>query len=442
MNANAETIYLTFSGSGVTDRITTLQPTAQSVGAGVTRTFSSGTTVDGAVNGNQTITVTARIGSYTGTIVGTDTSTMTDAASSFTLTNNGPKDEGQTVTFTFDGSNVPSGTYYYWLNDIQPTQQAPVASTSAGSAIISVINSTGVSIGDEVRGDIGFPAGTTVVSKTSQTITMSNSNTESSSLSSGFYYFATPTVWEDFASSGNLPFGSFSHTTGTSSTFDVDIADTDDLETSLSVDYTMTVNSTNTGPAVKTNVFTIKDPDTDTTPNVQRGSLTNPVTFSCVGSGTDLDTTASVNLPSCTFYLLNSGAIEVKLDNDDGGDQTLARGNWIDDTNPSNFTASDYECIATYVSGGNNNSSQPGDFGTTLNLGNSRAWQVRPTNPSDDQTRVATASFGLLIRHKDTSGRPSNAITTRINLTATATDFSSGSVPGGPTAPESVVDEV
>ena len=440
-NASAETIYITFSGAGVTGRITTLQPTAQSVGAGQTKTFTSSTTVDAAVNGDQTVTVTARIGSYSGTVVATDTCIMTDAAASYTLTNNGPKDEGQTVTFTFGGTNVPTGTYYYWLNDIQPTQQNPLSSTASGSAIISVLSSTGVNVGDEVRGDIGFPAGTTVVSKTSQTITMSANNTESSARTTGDYYFATPTVWEDFTVSTNPPYGEFSHTTNTSTAFDVDIADTDDLETGLSVDYTMTVNSSTIGPAVKTNVFTINDPDVDDTPNVQRGSLTNPVSFSCIGSGTDLDTTTL--LPSCTFNLLNTGAIEITLDNDDAGDQTLARGNWIDDTTPANFTASDYECIATYVSGSNNNSNFPGDFGVTLNLGTSEAWQVKPPNPADDQFEVATVTFDLLIRHTDTVGRPSNAITTRITLTANATDFSSGTTPspGGP-EPEFPTNEV
>lgn len=430
LNASAETIYITFSGSGVTDRITTLQPTAQSVGAGVSKTFSSTTTVDAAVNGDQTITATARIGSYSGTIVGTDTSQMSDAAPSYNLTNNGPKDEGQTVTFTFGGTNVPTGTYYYWLNDIQPVQQNPLSSTAAGSAIIGVINSTGVNVGDEVRGDIGFPAGTTVVSKTSQTITMSDNNTESSARTTGDYYFATPTVWEDFTVSTNPPYGEFSHTTNTNTTFDVDIADTDDLETGLEVDYTMTVNSSNIGPAVKTNVFTINDPDVDDTPNVQRGSLTDPSSFTSSGSGDNLDTTS--NLPSCTFFLDNTGTIRITLDEDDAGDQTLNRGNWIDDTTPANFTASDYECIATYVNGSNNNSSFPGDFGVTLNLGTTRAWQVKPPNPADDQIEIAFVGFDLLIRHTDTVGRPSNAITTRINLTASATDFSSGDVPGNP----------
>ena len=428
-NASAETIYVTFSGAGVTDRITTLQPAAQSVGANQSIIFSSTTTVDAAVNGDQTITATARIGSYSGTIVGTDTSTMSDAAASFTLTNNGPKDEGQTVTFTFGGTNVPTGTYYYWLNDIQPVQQNPLSSTAAGSAIISVVNSTGVNVGDEVRGDIGFPAGTTVVSKTSQTITMSDNNTESSARTTGDYYFATPTVWEDFTVSTNPPYGEFSHTTNTSTTFDVDIADTDDLEDGLEVDYTMTVNSSNIGPAVKTNVFTINDPDVDDTPNVQRGSLTDPDSYTCIGSGNDLDTTT--NLPTCSLILLNTGAIEVTLDNDDQGDQTLAKGNWIDDTDPANFTASDYECIATFVEGSNNNSQYPGDFGVAENLGSSRAWQVKPPNPADDQIEIAFVGFDLLIRHVDTVNRPSNAITTRINLTANATDFSTGSLPGG-----------
>ena len=75
---------------------------------------------------------------------------------------------------------------------------------------------------------------------------------------------------------------------------------------------------------MKTNVFTINDPDVDDTPNVQRGTLTDPASFTSSGSGNDLDTTS--NLPTCTFFLDNTGTIRITLDEDDAGDQTLNRG--------------------------------------------------------------------------------------------------------------------
>jgi len=440
-NASAETIYVTFSGAGVTSRITTLQPTAQSVGAGATVSFTSPTTVESQVNGDQTVTATARIGSYSGTIVSTDTCIMSDAAASYTLTNNGPKDEGQTVQFTFGGTNVPTGTYYYWVNDLNPADQNPLSSTAAGSSIISVLDTSGISVGDEVRG-IDFPAGTTVVSTTSQTVTMSAANTETSAITSGTYYFAPAEVWEDFDDeAGDPPYGTFSHTTATSSTFDVGIADTNDEETGGSVNYTMTVNPDTLGGALATSVFTINDPDADATPNVQRGTLTNPDSFSASSSGTTQNSGGPI--ASCTLLILNTGAIEVNIDNDDAGDTTLTLGNWIDDTDPANFTASDYECIATYVSGGNNNSNFPGDFGVTLNLGTSEAWQVKPPAPAEEGIEVATVTFDLLIRHTDTTNRPSNAITTTITLTATSTDFASGDVPSSPNDdPSGLINEV
>ena len=429
-NASAETIYITFSGAGVTSRITTLQPTAQSVGAGATVQFTSPTTVESQVNGDQTVTVTARVGSYAGTVVATDTCIMTDAAASYTLTNDGPKNEGETVQFTFGGTNVPTGTYYYWVNDLNPADQNPLSSTAAGSSIISVLDTSGISVGDEVRG-IDFPSGTTVVSTGPQSVTMSAPNNESSPITSGTYYFAPAEVWEDFDDeTGDPPYGTFSHTTATSSTFDVGIADTDDIETGGTVDYTMTVNSTSVGTAVKTNVFTINDPDVDDTPNVQRGNLTDPDSFSSMSSGTTQNLGGLI--ASCTLILQNTGAIEVTLDNNDAGDETLTLGNWIDDTDPVNFTASDYECIATYVSGGNNNSSFPGDFGVTLNLGTSEAWQVKPPTPAEEGIEVAFVEFDLLIRHTDTTNRPSNAITTRITLLASSTDFAEGETPGPP----------
>ena len=105
------------------------------------------------------------------------------------------------------------------------------------------------------------------------------------------------------------------------------------------------------------------------------------------------------------------------------GDYELDFGNWVDDTGVI-FDANDFECIATFVSSiGTNNSSVPGDFGTTLNLGTSRAWQVEPTTPPPGGIVASTVTFDILVREvADTS----NAITTRISITATLTDFEEG----------------
>jgi len=162
---------------------------------------------------------------------------------------------------------------------------------------------------------------------------------------------------------------------------------------------------------VKTRTFTIGDDDTGT-PNVQRGSMTDPDTFSSSGDAVGDPTTT-------TIYLLNTGEIRVNRDNTDTGDIVTDMGDWVDDTGVA-FTASDFECIATLVSTSNNNSSVPGDFGTTLNLGTSRAWQVEPPIPGPSEIELASATFDLLIREV---ANTSNSITTRITLNATMIDF-------------------
>jgi hypothetical protein len=117
--------------------------------------------------------------------------------------------------------------------------------------------------------------------------------------------------------------------------------------------------------------------------------------------------------------LLNTGEIRVNRDNTDTGDIITDMGDWVDDTGVA-FTASDFECIATLVSTSNNNSSVPGDFGTTLNLGTSRAWQVEPPIPGPSEVQFAFVIFDLLIREV---ANTSNSITTRITLNATMIDF-------------------
>jgi hypothetical protein len=174
----------------------------------------------------------------------------------------------------------------------------------------------------------------------------------------------------------------------------------------------MNISASHGGSAVKTRTFTIGDDDTAPAPNVQRGSMTDPDTFTANGEAGGDDTSA-------TIYLLSTGAIRVNLDNTTSGDIVTNLGNWVDDTGAI-FTNSDFECIATLVSTTNNNSSFPGDFGTTLNLGTTRAWQVKPPQPGPGDIEIANSTFDLLIREV---ANTSNSITTRIILNASMIDF-------------------
>lgn len=412
-----ETIYVDFrTTTGDSASITTAQPIGQSMsGAGGAKSFITSTGVSDSDHTTvRRITANARINSHTGLIVASDSCAILDATPSYTLTTNKTNDsadEGETFQFTFGGSNVPTATYHYNVSDVKP--KTTDQSISAGSTIIYLSDTTNLTTGMEVRG-IDFPSETTIsLINAGNYVTMSSGNTEVGTVSSGTtVHFALPAVFEDFANSGGDAFGTFSHTTNTSTNFNVETTDTDDTPTSgRTTSYTMNVSETHGGSAVKTRTFTIGDDDTGT-PNVQRGSMTDPDTFSSSGDAVGDPTTT-------TIYLLNTGEIRVNRDNTDTGDIVTDMGDWVDDTGVA-FTASDFECIATLVSTSNNNSSVPGDFGTTLNLGTSRAWQVEPPIPGPSEIELASATFDLLIREV---ANTSNSITTRITLNATMIDF-------------------
>ena len=417
-NAGSENIYVSFqtTSTGDSASITTPQPLAQSI-SNIAKDFTSATSVQNQVSGNITVTATARLNSYSGTVVATDTCDVSDAAASYTLVTNKTNDsaeEGETFQFTFGGSNVPTATYYYNVSDVKP--KTTDQTVSAGSTTIYLSDTTNLTVGMEERG-IAFPTGATITSiNAGNYVTMSIGNNELSNVAAGTtVHFAEPEVFADFVESGqnNDAFGTISHTTNTSTNFDVETADTDDVPVSgRTTQYTMNISASHGGSAVKTRTFTIGDDDTAPAPNVQRGSMTDPDTFTANGEGGGDDTSA-------TIYLLSTGAIRVNLDNTIYGDIVTNLGNWVDDTGAI-FTNSDFECIATLVSSTNNNSSLPGDFGTILNLGTSRAWQVKPPQPGDGDIEIANSTFDLLIREV---ANTSNSITTRIILNASMIDF-------------------
>mgnify|MGYP001600857044 CR=1 FL=1 len=418
-NNNTENIYVNFKTIlGDSADIVTPQPTAQSISTG-SKLFTSAIGVKDSATGGLTVEATAHIGSYTGTQVASDTIIIQDATASYSLVTNKTDDsasEGDTIQFTFGGTNVPTGTYYYNVSDIKPKLTG--STVSAGSPIIYLTDVTNLTTGMEVRG-IDFASGTTITSINtgSSWVSMSSSNTESGNVSSGSeVHFALPEVFDDFGSSSNLPFGDISHATASTSTFNVDIATDDDLPTPRIENYTMNVTASFGASATKTKAFTIGDMTVSSVPNVQRPLFsTNPDSFSSVAQSPDIATASVIfsgtGSPAVgtarSEYLSAVGSLDTEL-----------LGAWVDDLG-TGFVASDFEIQATLVNQNGSNAGTPGNFGVWETLNADRTWNVTNAEPGEGNAIYCQAQISFTIREiADTS----NAATFTYYLSALTED--------------------
>lgn len=113
-----ENVYVEITGTGVAAAYTTTQQTRSVSSNGYVYIDYTANADNGVVDGDRTITVTARRTSHTGDVVATTTATLTDGAiggTGLVLTTpaDDPFDEGDIVSFTYNGSNISDGTTYY-----------------------------------------------------------------------------------------------------------------------------------------------------------------------------------------------------------------------------------------------------------------------------------------------------------------------------------------
>jgi hypothetical protein len=433
-NSTTEQVYVTFittTGDSVTFGNDTPLPQTFVGGSTSSLTFSTTTSVQNEYTGGSVVTAYASIGNYInegGTLVASTTATVADAASSYTLVTNKTNDsanEGDTITFTFGGTNVPSGTYYYRLSDIKPHLYGSTNYTNAiqGDTIYLPYygSLSDLSVGMEVRGfDIEnyFDSEATIslISDTTSTFTfdyIKMSENASGTLpytAPKLAYFAFPQVWEDFVGAGaggsGAPYGSFSHTTGTTSTFTLNVADTPDVVDPPTTSYTMIVASSPSGSALKTKTFTIYDGDVDPTPNVQIGTLTDPDSFVSIRINDDA---------TCQIRFKSDGSIDVGNELIAVPFQYTSYGNWVDDTGV-NFTNSEFEIYATKVPGTEiiDNGAIGGNFGVWSDLSTTRSWSA---DAYLDFNNVSSAevTIDFIIREiADTS----NVTTVRVTISA------------------------
>jgi hypothetical protein len=414
--------FRTTSGDSVT--LGTPQPPSQLIDANDAPTgldFSTTTGSSAVAEGARTITGNLRIDSYGGPILLSDTTIVNDPTPSYTLTTNKTNDsadEGETIQFTFGGTNVPSGTYYYNVTDIKPKE---MQATTAGQSILLFDNDdndvTGIlTTGMEVR-EVDFPEGATISSVFDNSgagdfVDMTENNTEVSDISTGtLVYFANRDVFDDFNTASNKPYGSFTHTSGVNSTFDVELADSDDqVSPGRTESYTMAVTSdpegSHQGGTLVSRAFTIGDDDASQQPNAQRGTLANPEVVLGYGSN------ASTAVAGIIFK--SNGQIQVfKTLTGLGSETYTLKGDWVDDTTGV-FDASLFKINAT-ITYQLNDVTASGSYGTDLNLSTDQEFSITTAEPGSS----------VIIAQRDISftiteiANPSNAVTTEVKLFAT-----------------------
>lgn len=414
-NNGSENVYVNFKTiSGDSADILIPQPLARPI-SDQNAVFSTPIGVKDSATGGLTIQATAHVGSYTGTLVASGSIVVADATPSYTLATNATNDsasEGDTIQFSFNGTNVPTATYYYNVSDVKPKQNTSV--TASGSQILYVPHSN-LTLGMEIRGNIPYPTGTVITNFGSgNLVTVSNPNTLPVNAPAGTsVYFALPEVWADFGASSNKPFGEFSHTTSSVSQFNVDIATDGDLPHPRIENYTMNVASSFGASAVKTKAFTIGDMTITTVPEVQIPPLlTNPQTHSDLGSNTDVGSvTLEVN-PVGDLRVDGFVAETAGLPNTDYGD-------WVDDIGVD-FIAGDFEIKATLLESSGFNAGSPGDFGVWDDLDTTRTWNVQSGLAPSGNSVTVSETISFTIREK---ANTNNAVTFVQTLTAVTLDF-------------------
>lgn len=420
--------FRTTSGDSVT--LGTPQPPSKLIDADDDDTgldFSTTTGTSAGAEGARTITGNLRIDSYGGPILLSDTTIVNDPTPSYTLTTSNltsplkvddSADEGETLRFTFGGTNVPSGTYYYNVTDIKPKV---LSANGAGSNLLLFDNDdndvTGIlTTGMEVR-EVDFPEGATIGSvfdnsASGDFVSMTKNNTEVSNISSGtLVYFANRDVFDDFNTASNKPYGSFTHTSGVNSTFDVELADSDDtVSPGRTESYTMAVTSdpegSHQGGILVSRSFTIGDDDATQQPNAQRGTLANPE--SVLGYGNNATTAVS------GIVFKSNGQIQVFSTTTGGGSEVYTlKGDWVDDTTGV-FDASLFKINAT-ITYQLNDVTASGSYGTDLNLSTDQEFSITTAEPGSSVI-ISQRSISFTITE---IANPSNAVTTAVNLFAT-----------------------
>lgn len=353
---DAEFLYFEISGAGVTGRFPDTQKVL-SISENTTIDFD--TTSSTLSQGDQTGTITARINSHTGTIVGSDTFVLSDDNLSATLVSDLTGDsanEGDTINFTFSGTNIPDGVYQYRTSNIYPvrTDQA----CPQGTFFIYLEDTSNLAIG--MSSNTSDVPGTIVGVSPGSGVTISTS-IPLSSLPVGYdFHFAQPEVFEDFDASYEAT-GSFNVATNTG-TFRVDVEENNDLNDDV---YTFGVYDSHIGSLLASRLVNINDT-----------TQTDLVEISNKPSG--IVTTTGNQTTTTTVRFEPDGDIKSSLPFSESVTATV--GSWLNPTTNLPVNAGQYRIKATLPS--IYSGVLTGSFGTWETLDQNRTWTLTVSDPN------------------------------------------------------------
>ena len=211
------------------------------------------TTADNLAQGDLTGTVTLRLDNASGIVLGSDTFVLSDETSAYSLTTdlaNDSANEGDTINFTFDGTNITDGTYHYRTSNMYPVRTDQVV--PQGTFFIYLEDTSNLALGME--SNTSDVPGTIVSISPGSGVTMSNA-VPLSSLPVGYdFHFAQPEVFDDFDAAYEAS-GTFS-VASNNGTFRVDVAEDGDLSDES---YTFGVYDSHLGSLLASRLVNIND---------------------------------------------------------------------------------------------------------------------------------------------------------------------------------------
>jgi len=375
--AQNEAVHFAITGSaGITSRFPITSKTAVVNSTPTITQFV--TTSDDIGHGDLTGTVTLRLDSANGLFLASDTFVLSDEASVYSLSTdlaNDSANEGDTINFTFDGTNITDGTYYYRTSNIYPVRTDQVV--PQGTFFIYLEDTSNLALGME--SNTPDVPGTIVSISPGSGVTMSNA-VPLSSLPVGYdFHFAQPEVFEDFDDIYEAS-GSFS-VSSNSGTFRVDVAEDSDLSDDV---YTFGVYDSHVGSLLASRLININD-----TTQADIVEISNKP-FGITTSGNSQSVTTTVRFEP-DGDIMSSNPFNQFVTN--------TVGTWLDPTTNLPTSAGDYVIKATrnYYSG-----VATGSFGSWETLDQNRTWSITVTDPN------FMADLQILFEIRETSN-PSNS---------------------------------
>ena len=391
-----EFLYIEISGSGVTGRFPITQKIL-SVSENTSIDFD--TTSLTTSQGDQTGTITARINSHSGTVVGSDTFILSDAGLSATLVSDLTGDsanEGDTINFTFSGSNIPDGSYHHRTSNIYPVRTDQVC--VQGTYFIYLSNTSNLAIG--MKSNTGDVPGTIVNVSSGSGVTMSSA-IPLSNLPVGYdFHFAQPEIFEDFDSTYKAS-GTFSVSSNTG-TFRVDVEENDDLTDDM---YTFGVYDSHVGSLLASRLVNIND-----TTQVDLVDISNKPSSIVTTTGNQTTTT--------TVRFEPDGDIKSSLPTNESVTNTV--GTWLNPTTNLPTNAGQYRVRATLPN--QYSGTLGGSFGTWETLDQNRTWTLTVFNPNQ-------YSDAYIVFEVQETANSSNSSSWSVLLEAVETFYGGGDIP-------------